>query len=234
MPPLYPQFPWTFRGAQITIIDLRVDTEVLAAALPPEFSLASDKAIAWSLTCPSIGGVGAYSEFMINATATFRGETVSTTPFIYVDNDAAMAAGREKLSLDKRLATFQRRQVGEQVSTDVTRAGVRFASFGMTLDQEGSPSDITRYQRWLSYPATNAYTEGVIRSWVSPTVHRVVRGRGYIDLRPSAADRLFELHATASSAVQLDVDLVMEAPLALTDSATAPQPELQTPPTAHD
>ena len=211
--PLHQPYPWFYPDATLVIVNLECDEDALEASLPDGFDLVKPaRVFAWSLKCVGIGGVGTYHEFMINTTAECDGTKVTTTPFIYVDNDAAMASGREVLGIDKRLAQIDSAYDNDQLIVRTQRSGIEFATFGMTLDREGSDSDRAGFEKRLSVPTVNKFGDKVIEGGMSCDVRRVVHGRGFIDTRPSAADQLYRLKPVATSAVMIRGDFTLLEP----------------------
>lgn len=213
MEPLHQPYPWHFPDATMMILTLSCDHDALAAALPDGLELADPATVmAWTLHCEAIAGVGAYREFMVNTVATSGDRTIATTPFIYVDNDASMASGREVLGMPKRIAEIDQQFHTDQLVARVRRAGVEFVTLGMTLDREGDQSDRDRTARWLGAASLNRARDGtLIEGGMDVDVTRVVHGRGFIDVRPSAADPLHRLRPVATRATYVRGSLTLLA-----------------------
>lgn len=215
---LYQPYPWVFRNATMTVVSLECDEQALSELLPEGLDLKRPaNVVAWAMRCEGIAGVGSYTELMLNVLAVKDGKTVSTTPFIYVDNDAAMASGREVLGVPKRIATFDQQMVNDQIITRATRSGVDFATLGMTMDREGSLEDRSKFKSALEMPSLNLVNGSLVRGTMEATVHRVIHGRGFIDARPSASDPLYLLRPQAVSATYLQCDLRLIPPTPVED-----------------
>lgn len=111
--PLYPDPPYYYRGAKVVLGIYQADTERVARHLPPGVTPATDPAtcIAWVCNYP-FTTFGTYNEAILIVQAEFEGETFLYCPFIYLDTDAPMAAGRELWGWPKKLAECGFRQGG--------------------------------------------------------------------------------------------------------------------------
>jgi acetoacetate decarboxylase len=103
--PLYPDPPYYYRGAKVVLGIYQGDTERVARHLPPGVTPATDPVtcIAWVCNYP-FTTFGTYNEAIMIVQAEFEGETFLYCPFIYLDADAPMAAGREIWGWPKKLA----------------------------------------------------------------------------------------------------------------------------------
>jgi acetoacetate decarboxylase len=103
--PLYPDPPYYYRGAKVILGIYSADTEKVARHLPPGVTPATDPVtcIAWVCNYP-FTTFGTYNEAIMIIQAEFEGETYLYCPFIYLDADAPMAAGREVWGWPKKLA----------------------------------------------------------------------------------------------------------------------------------
>jgi len=111
-----------------------------AALLPSEFSL--PKFPGGELTPVSLmfakygegGTIAPYNEVAVAIPCLYNGQPYSYCPYICVDTDAALVAGRELLGFPKKLATFELNCSGAQFIGAMERHGVRVVSIG--FDQE--------------------------------------------------------------------------------------------------
>lgn len=209
-------YPWRYVGATLMIVPVRCNPEVLLSLVDDRFTVQRpDRAIVWTLDCDRIAGPGSYRELMMNVQADVEGQTLTTTPFIYVDNDAAVASGREVLGLPKRQASLDNRMYNDQRIGRAIRSGVEFLTLGMTLDSEGSDEDIATTQRRLSATSGNFIGDRLVTGTMTAEVTRLIHGRGFIDTRASASDPVYQLQLEAvGSATLAEVNLTLNPPTA--------------------
>lgn len=213
MTELHQPYPWSYRDLELVVVPITYDREAMERRLPEGFALKEPyKGVLWALHADDIAGVGRYNELMLNIVTTFRGRTATWTPHIFVDNDASMASGREVLGLDKRIAEITVGRFNEQIVVRTKRSGIEVATMGMTLDAEGDADDLAQYERALGYPSLHSVGGRLIEGHLENiVVKRVIHGRGFVDIRPSAADPLHQLglrEVGPAQFVKADYDLV--------------------------
>jgi len=76
---------------------------------------------------------GPYNEFMPVIPCLFNGELYLNVPLIYVDNDAAMAGGREIGGWPKKMAEIKFDRIGNEYRCSLERHGQRLASASMKI-----------------------------------------------------------------------------------------------------
>lgn len=223
--PLYQPFPWHYTGGRVISLDVRCDADRLAAMVPKPLEVsASGAAQIWCLEFPTIAGCGAYNEFLMLTACSLDGEDGAFNVWIYVNNDAALAAGRELTGIPKKLAQIEFDHVNDQRVARIVRSGIEFATVGMTLDSEGPSDLIEAAQSGFAAPAWNfrhipnpvdpdqPTCSQITETRMSGKVHRVIEGRGFVDLKPSASDPIWQLNPIVTGAQYIELDLVLPAP----------------------
>lgn len=106
---LYGRPPYAYRGVEDMIIAYEANAERLSPLLPPGVTIAGDTAecLAWARWIP-FSAFGKYHEAYAMVKAQFEGNTYLYNPFMVVDNEVPLAAGRELWGYPKKLATFTR------------------------------------------------------------------------------------------------------------------------------
>ena len=89
---LYPPPPYLYRGATAIIASYEADPAAIAWPAPPGVSPLEDPPVclAWVVHYP-FSTLGVYNEAIMLVRVSFEGEPYTFCPFIYVDNDAALA-----------------------------------------------------------------------------------------------------------------------------------------------
>ena len=103
----YPKPPYLYRGAKAIIALYEADPAGVADLLPPGVTPLEDPpvCIAWVVHYP-FSTLGIYNEAIMLIRVSFEGEPYTFCPFIYVDNDAALACGRELWGFPKKFASM--------------------------------------------------------------------------------------------------------------------------------
>ena len=148
--PLYPDPPYYYRGAKIVLGVYEADTARVSRHLPPAVTVLEDPVvcIAWVCTYP-FTTFGTYNEAILLVRTRFEGQGYSYCPFIYVDAEAPMAAGREIWGWPKKFAELRFAFGGagmgyrEQFMYTVERpAGKRIWTVNMSPERPASPDEL--------------------------------------------------------------------------------------------
>jgi acetoacetate decarboxylase len=148
---LYPPPPYLYRGATAIIASYEADPAAIAGLLPPGVSPLEDPPVclAWVVHYP-FSTLGVYNEAIMLVRVSFEGQPYTFCPFIYVDNDAALACGRELWGFPKKFASmgYARRVAGapfgEQMMFTVERpAGKRLLTVTMNPERLAAPAEVS-------------------------------------------------------------------------------------------
>lgn len=134
--PLYPKPPILYQDAQFAVITYETDPEAAARALPAGLALPAP-AVAQAIVAhyPS-SSVGPYTEAIQQIQCEWEGQKRSFISKILLDNDAAMAAGREIYGFPKKFAFVELRRDGDTLLGTLERPrGHRLLSLRMTLTE---------------------------------------------------------------------------------------------------
>jgi acetoacetate decarboxylase len=148
-----------WRNIDLVIITYLTPATAAAALLPSEFSLlpvrapglagklglaiekfrAGDDLAAAMLVFGKYRAGGAldpYNEVFQGIPCLYQGQPSAYCPFIYVDSDEALTAGRELLGYPKKIATIELNSSGIQFAGFMERRGVRAARINFTQRNE--------------------------------------------------------------------------------------------------
>lgn len=139
--PLYANAPiWNWTDIDVVIVDYLTTADAAAAMLPdqcttvpipelPGYSLVKQ---IWAKYRDT--SFGPYNEFMPVIPCLFNGQPFLHVPFIYVDNDSAMAAGRETGGWPKKYAKIDLERIGNEYRCSIERGGKQFASAKINIE----------------------------------------------------------------------------------------------------
>lgn len=102
--PLVPTFPFEFRNVEIMTVLYRTDLERVTALLPPPLEAVNDTVIVHLYKMNDTDWFGAYNESAIQVCAVLpsTGEQGAYSPYLFLDHDGAIAAGREVYGQPKK------------------------------------------------------------------------------------------------------------------------------------
>lgn len=102
--PLLPDFPFEFRNVEILTALYRTDREAVAAVLPAPLEPAGDTVVVHIYRMNDTDWFGSYNESAVQVPARYppTGEIGAYSPYLYLDNDGAIAAGREVYGQPKK------------------------------------------------------------------------------------------------------------------------------------
>ena len=139
--------PYTYRGVEDIFIAYEADAAGVEALLPPGLAPADPTpvCIAWARWVP-FSSFGPYHEAYVMIRASFEGQTYLYQPFIVVDNEIPLVAGREIWGYAKKLAVFERSwggagtPLGEQMLFTVERPrGQRIMTMAIAATASPTP-----------------------------------------------------------------------------------------------
>jgi acetoacetate decarboxylase len=148
---LYPPPPYLYRGARAIIASYEAEPAAIAALLPPGVSPLEDPPVclAWVVHYP-FSTLGVYHEAIMLIRVSFEGEPYTFCPFIYVDNDAALACGRELWGFPKKFAKMAYHRPApdlpfcEQMMFTVERpAGKRLLTVTMNPERPAAAGEVS-------------------------------------------------------------------------------------------
>jgi acetoacetate decarboxylase len=147
---LFGRPPYIYRGVEDMVIAYEACPKRLAPLLPPGVTIAGETAecLAWLRWIP-FSTFGQYHEAYTMVKAQFNGRTYLYNPFMAVDNEVALAAGRELWGYPKKLGTFTRSWgdsstgFGEQLFGRVERpTGHTLMSASMVCSERANPEEL--------------------------------------------------------------------------------------------
>jgi acetoacetate decarboxylase len=147
----YPKPPYLYRGAKAIIALYEADPARIADLLPPGLTPLEDPpvCIAWVVHYP-FSTLGVYNEAIMLIRVSFEGEAYTFCPFIYVDNDAALACGRELWGFPKKFASMGYARpaagspFGEQTMFTVERpTGKRLLTVTMNPERPAAAEEVS-------------------------------------------------------------------------------------------
>lgn len=134
--PFYPRPPLHYRDAQFVIITYETDPDAAARALPADLTLPSPAVAQVTVAHYPSSPVGPYSEAIQQIRCEWEGQSRSFVSKILLDNDAAIAAGREIYGFPKKSAFVELRRKGDTLTGLLERPrGHRLLSVRITLEE---------------------------------------------------------------------------------------------------
>ena len=167
--PLYPSPPWIYKGNRGLLIVFRSDPDVLKKLVPAPLVPNPDGVVAlWfgeykvvePFTLP-------YIETGMSISSTLNGKNVEYSTNLYLEDDAAITAGREIWGWPKKYAIMSYKQNGEKIVATAKRKGVEIirVTFESTGDLPIKPTEPLMLANLKTIPS--------VRSGAKPDVQQI-------------------------------------------------------------
>jgi acetoacetate decarboxylase len=121
--PLYPPLPWQYRRARFFTVTYETDPDAAADALPEGLSFAEPAVAHVTFASYPETPVGHYNEALQTIECAWQGQALGFVNRIVLDNDGALAAGREVLGYCKKLARVDWKESADGLEVTVERGG---------------------------------------------------------------------------------------------------------------
>jgi len=215
----YPEPPYQYLGARCLIGVWRAEQSVLGRVLPAPLELTPENQVI-STVCdyPHVTGLGGYHASALFIRSRFKDIEGAFCCHCYMDNDAAVAAGREIWGFPKKLARIQLQESGEIMRGVVERANIRIMSFSMNLLKEAEAEELPPLGNLFNLKRIPSPEKGIppevheltLIQYKRFTTHLIVGGAGAVEFEKSPSDPLhiFEpLGKVSAFYVKQDVEL---------------------------
>lgn len=143
--PLYPKPPYHYRDIEILSVAYEMDAAVLEDMIPEPLELLANKVFATMIgSAKVITGLGNYIESALWIPVKYKDMVGTFATLLYLDNERAIAAGREIWGIEKKRAqvTMNYRQPQNIVRGELERAGANLMSLAVSLDAPASDADL--------------------------------------------------------------------------------------------
>jgi len=196
--PLVPDFPFTFRNVEILTAFYRTDVEAVAALIPPPLEPASDIVAVHLYAMNDTEWLGVYNESAVQVDVRLpeRDLRGAYSPYLFLDNDGAISAGRETYGQPKKYGrpTIDFRH--DLIVGEVARNGITFVTVTTPYKQRRSSVEEAReifdFVTNINYKVVPDAAGGVAirqltaRSLDDVRVQECWRGPATVELRPHA------------------------------------------------
>jgi acetoacetate decarboxylase len=132
--PLYPPLPWQYRRARFFTVTYETDPDAVADVLPEGLSFSEPAVARVTFASYPETPVGPYNEALQTIECAWQGQPLGFVNRIVLDNDGALAAGREVLGYCKKLARVDWKESADALEVTVERGGGLIARVHATLD----------------------------------------------------------------------------------------------------
>ena len=195
----YPEPPYYYVGARCLIGVWRARQSVLERVLPAPLELTPEHQVI-STVCdyPHVTGLGGYHASALFIRARFEDIEGAFCCHCYMDNDAAVAAGREIWGFPKKLARVQLLESGEIMRGTVERGNLRIMSFSMNLLREAQAEELPPLGNLFNLKLIPSPEKGAppevheltLIQYKRFTTHLIVGGEATVEFEQSPSDPL--------------------------------------------
>lgn len=203
--PLVPRFPFEMRNVEILTAFYRTDSSAIQALLPPPVLATSDIVGIHVYRMNDTDHFGAYSESAVQVGASVPGTTEvgAFSPYLFLDSDGAIAAGREVYGQPKKSGKPRIKVRQDTIVGTVKRNGITIIRVTTPFKQRRA--DISEALDYLPFITNINYKvvpgvtgEAAIRQITARelgavTVHECWRGPATVELAPHAQAPVHQL-----------------------------------------
>jgi acetoacetate decarboxylase len=197
--PLVPRLPLRMRNTEILTVVYRTKAAAADRMVPAPLELLGDLVFVHLYRMHDADWFGRYGESAIQIPVRHPGSGTegAYSPLLFVESDAAVAAGREIYGQPKKSGTIEIVPDGDLLIGCLRRNGIDVLTATTPYKQTpGSADDLERHAAFRTnvnlkvIPATDgsgaAIRELTARTLADVVVHEVWRGPGTLELRPNA------------------------------------------------
>lgn len=164
--PLYPKPPYYYRDCEFMGVAYEMDEKVLSALIPAPLELLGNQCISTMIgSVKVITGLGKYTESTFIIPVKYKNMKGVFTSIFYLDNERAVAAGREIWGIEKKRGqvTMSYRQPQNIIRGELERAGANLLTLAVSLDgpaQEADMADMAIFANMFSLKVIPSPEEG--------------------------------------------------------------------------
>lgn len=196
--PLVPTFPFTFRNVWILTVIYRTDAEAAQRVAPRPLLVESGLVAVHIYQMNDTEWFGSYNESAVQVQVNLPGRLTSGaySPYLMLDHDGAIAAGREVYGQPKKYGEPRIEVRKDLVVGTVARNGIEVITATMPYKVRRSsmkellePFDFVQNVNFKVVPSADTspgMRELTVRSLVDVEVHEAWTGPGTLELRPNA------------------------------------------------
>lgn len=195
--PLYPDGPYEYDGFTAVVFEYPVERERLEQIVPAPLSVRRGTMSLGVYDYGVVNGFGSYNELLTGIPVTYDDRPLTFSPYLLLDGDAPLAAGREVWGIPKKLGTVRLETSATVITAVAERGGVRLLDATVEPHQPAADPPVVEGRSESVYrktiPAATAGAAPVVdRLVVAETrdisVDRALTGPGTIQFTASAAD----------------------------------------------
>lgn len=139
----YPALPSYYRDVEFQLIYFRTDPAVVREHLPEPLEADPEGlAVAFSIKVPFCSAYGPFHEAGLCVRCSFRDQQAFFNTHLYLDNVAAICAGREIWGAPKEYAEVTIEHKGNVIYAQTVKDGVPIMTLTSTINQKAEPHEV--------------------------------------------------------------------------------------------
>jgi acetoacetate decarboxylase len=202
--PLVPEFPFSYKNADVMTLVYRSDPRAISALLPPPLEKTSDLVLIHVYNMNEVEWLGSYGECNVMIGARFEDKVQGGySPYLFLDSDAGLAQGREVHGQPKKFAHPSVTLRRDLLVGVVERNGIDIITG--TMGYQCKRGDINALRKQIDFvvnlnykvvphvDGTTAIRQITSRELVKVKVHECWTGPCTVELRPNALAPVYKL-----------------------------------------
>jgi acetoacetate decarboxylase len=203
--PLVPTFPFRFRNVLIATVAYRTDLDAVQRIVPAPLEAAGDVVLVHVYQMNDTDWFGSYNESAVQVSAVLpkTGEKGAYSPYLFLDNDGAIAAGREVYGQPKKfgLPSIEFRE--DLVVAKVARNGIDVVTLTMPYKVQSASREqlLSRVDFVVNFnlkivpsiEGGDAIRQLTARELGEVAIHECWMGPATVELRPNVNAPIYRL-----------------------------------------
>lgn len=206
--PLYPELPYEYNDYKRFSVFGQANEDAIRELLPDPLEYVSNEFEAFVLHAPNIEGLPAYYEGGVVVSAGYEDLEGAHMLCEYVNNDAAVAAGREIWGYPKKMATVTLEENGSTATGTITRNGTEILQLSFSeQDIDPDPPQLFPRLQVKQIPSADGSGYGINQivkmsfegdesHFSADDVSQYTTGNGSIEFGQNKEDPLYKLAPT--------------------------------------
>ena len=200
--PAYPTLPAYYRDTIFQMVYYTTAKDNIARVLPEPLEPADDGlCCAFAIKVPFCTHWGPFNEVGVCVKVNFKGQEAFFLPCLFLTSSDAIAPGREIWGCPKKIADITVEQIGSELTSTATRAGVQFMQLNSRCMEPATAEEIPPlFPMYLhkvipksgsNEPAIKQLCENGIPTDMK--VHKLFKGPGVVSYRPTVCGDFWRL-----------------------------------------
>ena len=205
MSPLFGPPPYEYRDSWALNVLFKTELKVLKELVPEPLIPNPDGIMFARIMRHFASGLGGYNEFLLGAPVIFEGRLVNYCIYLMLDNDIAIASGREIWGFPKKFGRMNLSEKDGVVLGTVERGGITVVKAAMEINALAKPEEAAGTLEYVNLKVIPSVKQGAppdVQQLTSTTLgnfnyHRLYKGKATLEFGVSPGDSFHRIAITS-------------------------------------